>query len=138
MTSGLDNFLSNIAEQSNGFDEKPKQTSSPKKKSKKEDDFAIDARALLETITPTSNILDDIGVSSFSSDADAFYDFPPAQNPKTSTSLTESQIRGIFREEMDRYFKEKQVLTESSNPQIIYFKVGNSLFKGTMELVKQG
>lgn len=137
MSEGLDNFLSNIAQQSN-FDEKPKEKQASKKKPKRDDDFSMNADVLLEGVKPSSSILDQIGTSSISSDFDAFYDFPPAENPKTSTSLTESQVRSIFREEMDRFFKEKQVLSESSNPQVIYFKVGNSLFKGTMELVKQG
>lgn len=137
MSEGLDNFLSNIAQQSN-FDEKPKEKQTSKKKPKRDDDFSMNADVLLEGVKPSSSILDQIGTSSISSDFDAFYDFPPAENPKTSTSLTESQVRSIFREEMDRFFKEKQVLSESSNPQVIYFKVGNSLFKGTMELVKQG
>ena len=135
MTEGLDNFLTNIAQQNSAFEEKPKEKPATKKKPKKDDDFSMDSTALFEGVKPSNSILEQIGLSSYADDTDAFYDFPSTETEKNS-SLTESQVRNIFREEMDRFFKEKQVITESNNPQIIYFKVGNSLFKGTMELVK--
>jgi len=133
-----------------------------KTKSKTED-FVMDASALLNDFSSdSSSFLDDIGVTvgenevqdfraakeSFSATNDYFDSFlsenqdpfasiskePTSSN--TTSSLTEAQIRQIFREELSSFLKDKTILKESKDNQVIYFKVGNSLFKGNMTLVK--
>lgn len=57
---------------------------------------------------------------------------------KVNTGGDEDDIRLIIREEMEKFFSNKTVLTEekADGPQTIFLKIGEHIFKGTMELVK--
>lgn len=46
-------------------------------------------------------------------------------------------IMECLNEFMSEYFKDKTLLTESADPQTIYLKIGNSLFKGSLTLMEQ-
>lgn len=103
------------------------------KQDEQTDDLFFDTSSLFENDSPS--ILKDIRPSLTEEDKNFFRNL---DSPKTSnTSLSdESSIRKIMREELEKFFKEKTVLHESANPEIIYFKIGNTLFKGTLEQVE--
>lgn len=59
-------------------------------------------------------------------------------NDKKDSLSEYDEFRLIMREEIESFFKNKTVLTENKTdgPQTIYLKIGEHVFKGTMELVQ--
>ena len=47
-----------------------------------------------------------------------------------------SLIRSVLREELENFFKDKFILKESGDVETIVFKIGDSIFKGKLELLK--
>lgn len=132
MSDSLDNFLSNLSQSSKfGFEEDIVEKKEPVKIVESDKNFDV---SLLDDFYDSSfkqnSILEDLNISISKDEKNNFNDISP------SNQLTESQVRKIFKEEMNNFFKDKTLLKESSDPQIIYFKVGNNLFKGNLELVK--
>lgn len=132
MSDSLDNFLSNLSQSSKfGFEEDNVEKKEPVKIVESDGDFDVSLLYDFSDLSFTQNsILEDLNISILKDEKNNFNDISP------SNQLTESQVRKIFKEEINNFFKDKTLLKESSDPQIIYFKVGNNLFKGNLELVK--
>lgn len=146
--SNIDNFLANLSKDVSIDDSKPNKktvvkensaskSSKTKSKKSKDDDFKMDGNILFEGQQGEhKSILDDINLPE---DTDFRLD-PEIENTRSLNESSEvnENIRAIIREELDSYFKNKMILGESSSSdaQIIFLKVGNSLFKGNMEFVK--
>jgi hypothetical protein len=132
MNESLDNFLSNLSQTSKfGFEEEVVEKEESVKLEESNEEFDV---SLLHDFSDRQfkqkSILEDLNLLITEDEQNHFKDISP------SNQLTESQVRKIFKEEINNFFKDKTLLKESSDPQIIYFKVGNNLFKGNLELVK--
>jgi hypothetical protein len=132
MNESLDNFLSNLSQTSKfGFEEEVVEKKESVKLEESNEEFDV---SLLHDFSDRQfkqkSILEDLNLLITEDEQNHFKDISP------SNQLTESQVRKIFKEEINNFFKDKTLLKESSDPQIIYFKVGNNLFKGNLELVK--
>jgi hypothetical protein len=145
--SNIDNFLASISQEVN-IDQNEKinesknvKTTKPKSKKKKVDEeISFDTNGLFgennydnplpvwSTITENNEIINETVVTTNES---------VIENDNV-VGVDIKTIREVIREELDDYFKQKMVLEESSagNAQVIFLKVGNSLFKGNMEFVK--
>jgi hypothetical protein len=132
MSDSLDNFLSNLSQSNKfSFEEDVVEKKEPVKIVESDGDFDVSLLYDFSDLSFKQNsILEDLNISILKDEQNNFKNISP------SNQLTESQVRKIFKEEMNNFFKDKTLLKESSDPQIIYFKVGNNLFKGNLELVK--
>lgn len=132
MSDSLDNFLSNLSQSNKfSFEEDIVEKKEPVKIVESDGDFDVSLLYDFSDLSFKQNsILEDLNISILKDEQNNFKNISP------SNQLTESQVRKIFKEEMNNFFKDKTLLKESSDPQIIYFKVGNNLFKGNLELVK--
>lgn len=135
MSDELDSFLSNISKKNNfNFGEKSTEKPKVKVEEKKNSTPNFNVSDLLESKQSTS-ILKDIPVSLTEEERQYFKNLNTDSKDEKS-SLSESRIRDIMQEELQKFFKGKTVLKESEASDIIYFKIGKSLFKGVMQLVE--
>jgi len=132
----MDRFLGQFAKNKNiKFEE----TSEPIKTIVEEkENINFDVNSLLkEGRTKRHSILDDINPIITDEDYKNFNELNEvAVKHNSNSNLSENRIREIMQEELTEFFKSKYVLTESLDTEIIYFKVGDSLFKGELKLVK--
>ena len=132
----MDRFLDQFAKTKNiKFSEKEDSEpieSNEIKKTTERIDFNVDS--LLNESKTNRSILDDINPVITDKDYENF----KALNEASSKAKTfdETQIRRLMQEELEKFFKDKYVLTESADKETIYFKVGDSLFKGELKLIK--
>lgn len=136
MDDVMDRFLDQFAKKKNiKFEE----TSEPIKTIVEEkENINFDVNSLLkEGRTKRHSILDDINPIITDEDYKNFNELNEvAVKHNSNFNLSENRIREIMQEELTEFFKSKYVLTESLDTEIIYFKVGDSLFKGELKLVK--
>jgi hypothetical protein len=136
MDDVMDRFLGQFAKNKNiKFEE----TSEPIKTIVEEkENINFDVNSLLkEGRTKRHSILDDINPIITDEDYKNFNELNEvAVKHNSNSNLSENRIREIMQEELTEFFKSKYVLTESLDTEIIYFKVGDSLFKGELKLVK--
>ena len=103
-------------------------------KSKIKENLDFDVKSLLnEGKIKRHSILDDINPVITEEDYKHFNDL---ETVSTKTIANENNIRAIIREELEDFFKSKYVLTESADTEVIYFKVGDTLFKGELKVIK--
>lgn len=124
----LDHFLSNLSKQNKFYDldDAPKvQVDKPINEEK------IDGSVLFKDSQNKKSILDEIEINLTESEKKYFN-----STNQNQQSLNTDQIRQIFREELSKYFEDKFLLKESGDFETIVFKIGNSVFKGNLELLK--
>lgn len=124
----LDNFLTRISKE-NKFDDSIPQKKEPKPISENKNG-KMDGSLLFEGESRRKSILDDLDVHV--SDDEKQY-FTESTN---NNSEMKSLIRQVLREELESFFKDKFILKESGDTETIVFKIGNSVFKGKLELLQ--
>lgn len=127
-----DHFLSRIAKDVKFADEPEKPSKVLTETKSNNDDVVFDTSDLYGEKRPS--ILEQINPTLTAEDVSFFNNLNETQT--NSVSIDEKAIRKLMREELEKFFKEKTVLHESANTEIIYFKIGSTLFKGTLEPVQ--
>ena len=127
-----DHFLSRIARDVKFADEPEKPSKVITEIKSNNDDIVFDTSDLYGQKSPS--ILEQINPTLTEEDVSFFKNLD--KSTTNANSIDEKAIRKLMREELEKFFKEKTVLHESANTEIIYFKIGNTLFKGTLEPVQ--
>lgn len=132
----MDRFLDQFAKAKNikFSDEEDSEIVEPQEIKKPTEKLNFNVDSLLNESKTNRSILDDINPVITDKDYENFKALNEASSK--SKTLDETQIRRLMQEELEKFFKDKYVLTESADKETIYFKVGDSLFKGELKLIK--
>jgi hypothetical protein len=125
--SELDNFLTRISKENKFEDSVP--TKNPPKRVVGNDDSKMDGSLLFEGDSKRKSILDELDIHITEDEKQYFKESPNNVDMK-------SLIRSVLREELENFFKDKFILKESGDVETIVFKIGDSIFKGKLELLK--
>lgn len=125
--SDLDSFLARISKDSKFNDSAS--TDKHKKDVVDGGNDKIDGSLLFEGNSHRKSILDDLNID-INEDEKKYF------TETNSNSSMKSLIREVLREELQTFFKDKFILKESGDFETIVFKIGDSIFKGKLELLK--